>query len=215
MLHGLEAVLNPWNLVLGVAVLFLARTTGLLYFINNIIEPEINREARKRLLPNAVIFLVFFLAFVGFLMMTEGFAINPETGEIYMEPNKYWNNLIQQPYLLVALLIGVVGVLFGIFKTIFTPNYSKGIWFHGVGTVITVTVLFLLAGWNNTSYYPSWADLQSSLTIYNSSSSQYTLEVMAYASLVIPFVLAYIFYTWRKLDRHKIDKDEMGKGHHY
>lgn len=214
-LHGLEAVLNPWNLVLGVAVLFLARTTGLLYFINNIVDPDLNKAARKRLLPNAIIFLVALLAFLGFLFFTKGYAVSPETGEVYMEKGKYLNNLIQQPYLLVALLIGVVGVLFGIIKTLLSTTFSKGIWYHGIGTVIAVTVLFLMAGWNNTSYYPSYQDLQSSLTIYNSSSSLYTLEVMAWVSIAIPFVLAYIFYAWRKLDFHKIDKEEMSKGHHY
>lgn len=213
--HGLEAVLNPWNLVLGVAVLFLARTTGLLYFINNIIEPDLNKAARKRLLPNVLIFLVALLAFLGFLLLTKGYSVNPETGEIFMEKGKYLNNLLQMPYLLVALLIGVFTVLYGIVKTLTSPNYNKGIWFHGVGTVIVVTVLFLLAGWGNTSYYPSYHDLQSSLTIRNSSSSMYTLEVMAWVSIAIPFVLAYIFYAWRKLDIHKFNKEEMKKGHHY
>lgn len=215
MLHGLEAVLNPWNLVLGIAVLFLARTTGLLYFINNIREPEVNAAARKRLLPNAVVFLVFLLAFLGYLMLGKGYAVNPDTGEVFMQQHKYFYNLIQQPVLLVLLLIGVVGVLFGIIKTLLTPGYTKGIWFHGVGTVLAVMVLFLLAGWNNTAYYPSFGDLQSSLTIRNSSSSPFTLEVMSWVSLAIPFVLAYIFYAWRKIDFHKFDKGEMKKGNHY
>lgn len=215
MLHGLEAVLNPWNVVLGLAVLFLARTTGLLYFINNVREPELHQSARKQVLPNAGIFLIFFLAFVGFLMTTEGFAVNPETGAVEMEKYKYLHNLIEQPVLLIAFLLGVVGALVGIILTIVKPNYNKGIWFHGVGVVVVVTVLLLLAGWNNTAYYPSFADLQSSLTIRNSSSSEYTLKTMAYASLVVPFVLAYIFYAWRKLDFHKFDKDEMKKGNHY
>ena len=215
MLHGLEAVLNPWNLVLGIAVLFLARTTGLLYFINNIRESEVNAAARKRLLPNALIFLVFLLTFLGYLMLGKGYAVHPETGEVYLQQYKYFFNLIQQPVLLVLLLIGVVGVLFGIGKTLFTPGYTKGIWFHGTGTVLAVMVLFLLAGWNNTAYYPSFGDLQSSLTIRNSSSSPFTLEVMSWVSLAIPFVLAYIFYAWRKIDFHKFDKDEMRKGNHY
>lgn len=214
-LHGLEAVLNPWNLVLGVAVLFLARTTGLLYFINNITDPELSKTARKRLLPNAIIFLVSLLLFLGFLMFTKGFAVNPDTKEVFMEPHKYLNNLLQQPYLIVALLIGVVGVLYGIIMTLVKRDFNKGIWFHGVGTVIAVTVLFLLAGWNNTAYYPSLTSLQSSLTIYNSSSSHNTLVVMTWVSVAIPFVLAYIFYAWRKIDFHKINKEELSKGNHY
>lgn len=214
-LYGLEAVLNPWNLVLGVAVFFLARVSGLLYFINNIIEPEVNQGARKSLLPNAIIFLVFLLSFLGFLLTTDGFALNPETGEVYMEQYKYLNNLLQQPILLVCFLVGVVLVLYGIIGTLIQKNNNKGIWFHGIGVVMVVTVLFLLAGWNNTSYYPSTADLQSSLTIFNSSSSPYTLEVMAWVSLIIPFVLAYIAYSWRQLDFHKYDKEELSKGNHY
>ncbi|MDO5017653.1 MAG: cytochrome d ubiquinol oxidase subunit II [Porphyromonas sp.] len=215
MLHGLEAVLNPWNVVLGLAVLFLSRTTGLLYFINNVRDAEVNRMARKRLLPNAVIFLLFFLAFVGYLLTAKGFAVNPDDSTVYMEQYKYLHNLLAQPVLLVALLIGVVGVLYGIIKTVLRSDYNKGVWFEGIGVVIVVTVLLLLAGWNNTAYYPSVADLQSSLTIRNSSSSAYTLEVMAYASLVIPIVLAYIFYAWRKLDFHKFDAEEMKRGNHY
>ena len=215
MLHGLEAVLNPWNLVLGLAVLFLARTTGLLYFVNNVRDEELNQAARKRILPNAIIFLVFFLAFLGFLLTTQGFAVDPATGEVFMEKYKYLNNLLQQPVLLVVMLLGVVGVLAGILLTVFKPHFNKGIWYEGIGVVLVVTVLLLMAGWNNTAYYPTTADLQSSLTIRNSSSSQYTLEVMAYASLVIPFVLAYIFYAWRKLDFHKFDEEEMKKGNHY
>lgn len=215
MLHGLEAVLNIWNLVLGIAVLFLARTTGLLYFINNIQETEVRAAARKRLLPNAIIFLVFFLGFLGFLLTTEGFAVDPASGTVVMEKYKYLHNLIQQPVLLVLFLLGVVSVLYGIGMTIAKDSFVKGIWFEGVGVVVVVTILFLLAGWNNTAYYPSFADLQSSLTIRNSSSSPYTLGVMAYASLVIPFVLAYIFYAWKKLDFHKFNKEEMKKGNHY
>lgn len=215
MLHGLEAVLNPWNMVLGVAVLFLARVTGLLYFINNIREAEVRTNARKRLLANTAVFLVFFLAFLGFLLTTEGFAVNPDNGEIFMEKYKYLHNLIQQPVLLVLFLLGVVTVLYGIIMTIVKKSFTRGIWYEGVGVVVVVTILLLLAGWNNTAYYPSFADLQSSLTIRNSSSSEYTLMTMAYASLVIPFVLAYIFYAWKKLDFHKFNKEEMKEGNHY
>lgn len=214
-LHGLEAVLNPWNLVFGLAVLFLARTTALLYFINNIIEPELNARFRRKLLPNALIFLVLFVAFVVFVLLKDGFAVNPDTKAVFMEPNKYLNNFLKMPYLLVSFLVGVLLVLFGILKTVFTKTYTKGIWFHGVGVVITVTTCLLIVGWGNTSYYPSLYDLQSSLTIENSSSTEYTLTMMSYASILIPFVLAYIFYAWGKLDRHKFDKEEMSKGNHY
>lgn len=171
--------------------------------------------ARKRLVPNALIFLVFFLAFLGYLLTANGFAVDPATGSVSMEQYKYLHNLIEQPVLLVLLLLGVVAVLYGIGMTIVKDGFVKGIWYEGVGVVVVVTTLFLLAGWHNTAYYPSFADLQSSLTIRNSSSSTYTLEVMAYASLVIPFVLAYIFYAWRKLDFHKLDKEELKKGNHY
>ncbi len=214
-LHGLEAVLNPWNLVFGLAVLFLARTTALLYFINNIVEPELNARFRKKLLPNALIFLVLFVAFVGFVLLKDGFAVHPETKEVYMEPYKYLNNFIAMPYLLVSFLVGVLLVLFGILKTVFSKTYTRGIWYHGVGVVITVTTCLLILGWGNTCYYPSLYDLQSSLTIENSASTEYTLKVMAYTSLLIPFVLAYIFYAWRKLDFHKFDKEEMSQGNHY
>lgn len=214
-LHGLEAVLNPMNVVFGLAVLFLARVTGLLYFINNITDPDLSKAARKSVLPNAVLFLVFFLSFLIYILLIEGFALNPETGEIYMEKYKYLHNLLGMPYLLVALLVGVVLVLWGIGKTLLTPGYNKGIWYHGFGVVITATTLLLLAGWGNTPYYPSMADPQSSLTIYNSSSSEYTLRVMAWVSILVPFVLAYIFYAWRKIDFHKINSEELGKGNHY
>lgn len=208
-LRGLEAVLNPMNVVFGLAVFFLTRVTALLYFINNITDPEVSRVARKRVPANAICFLITFLAFVIYVLLSKGYAVHPETAEVYMEPYKYWNNLIQQPYLLVALLIGVVLVLYGIGVTVFKKTSTRGIWFHGVGTVITVTVLLLVVGWNYTSYYPSFGDLQSSLTIRNSSSSQYTLNTMMYVSFLIPFVLAYIIYVWRKMDFHKINHEEM------
>lgn len=214
-LRGLEAVLNPMNLVFGLAVFFLTRVTALLYFINNITDPEVRRVARKRVPANAICFLVTFLAFLFYVLLGKGFAVDPQTSEVYMEPYKYWHNLIQQPALLIALLIGVVLVLYGIGVTVFKKDSTKGIWFHGVGVVVTVTVIFLLAGWNNTSYYPSFGDLQSSLTIRNSSSSQYTLNTMMYVSFLIPFVLGYIIYVWRKMDFHKINESEMAKDEKY
>ena len=140
----------------------------------------------------------------------------PDTGEVFMQPYKYFMNLIEMPIVLVVLLIGVVGVLFGIGKTVLSKTWRKGIWFAGAGTVLTVLALLLCAGWNNTAYYPSLADPQSSLTIQNSCSSPFTLKVMSYVSILVPFVLAYIFYAWRALDLHKINSKEMqGNGHTY
>lgn len=213
--HGLEAVLVVWNVFLGLAVFFLARIQALLYFINNIRDEEIDKRSRKQLILDTVLFLVFFLAFLIHLLLQDGFAVNPETKEIFMQPNKYFINLIEMPILLVVLLLGVVSVLFGIIKSILPgSSWKKGIWFSGIGTVLTVLVLFLCAGWNNTAYYPSVTDLQSSLTIENSCSSFFTLKVMSYVSILVPFVLWYIYHAWKALDLRKIDKQEMEEGHH-
>lgn len=207
--HGLEAVTNLWNVCLGLAVFFLSRVLALLYFINNIQDDEIDIRCRKRLPLEAGLFLVFFLAFVIKLLFSEGFAVHPDTGQIFMEPFKYTHNLIEQPLVLTLMLLGVVLVLWGIAHPLIFKYRAKGIWFAGAGTVLTVLALLLCAGWNNTAYYPSNADLQSSLTISNSSSSHFTLEVMMYVSFFIPFVLAYIYYAWRALDIHKINEQEM------
>ena len=147
-------------------------------------------------------------------MFSDGFAVDPTTGEVYLQPFKYLINLIEMPVILAVLLTGIVAVLFGIGKTVVSKKFSKGIWFCGAGTVLTVLSLFLIAGYNNTAYYPSTVDLQSSLTIFNSSSSLFTLKVMSYVSILVPFVLAYIFYAWRALDLHKIDSQEMSSGNH-
>lgn len=207
--HGLEAVLVIWNVILGLAVFFLARVLALLYFINNIEDGDLIPRCRKRLIPEAALFLLFFLTFFVHLLLADGFAVNPDTGEVFMQPYKYFSNLIQMPAVLAVLLIGVCGVLFGIAKSILSREWKAGIWFAGTGTVLTVLSLLLCAGWNNTAYYPSVADLQSSLTIGNSCSSFFTLKVMSYVSVFIPFVLAYIFYAWRSLDLRKIDSREM------
>lgn len=212
--HGLEAVLVIWNVCLGLAVFFLARIQALLYFINNINDEEIYKRSRKQLIPETALFLVFFLAFLIHTLVQDGFAVNPETKEIFMQPYKYFINLIEMPVLLVVLLGGVVSVLFGIIKTILSDKWKKGIWFTGVGTVLTVLVLLLCAGWNNTAYYPSVTNLQSSLTIENSSSSYFTLKVMNYVSILVPIVMCYIYYTWKALDIRKIDKKEIEEGHH-
>lgn len=212
--HGLEAVLVIWNVCLGLAVFFLARIQALLYFINNINDAEIDKRSRKQLITETALFLVFFLAFLIHTLVQDGFAVNPDTKEIFMQPYKYFINLIEMPIVLVVLLLGVVSVLFGIIKTILSPTWKKGIWFSGVGTVLTVLALLLCAGWNNTAYYPSVTNLQSSLTIENSCSSFFTLKVMSYVSILVPFVLWYIYHAWKALDLRKIDKEEMEEGHH-
>jgi cytochrome d ubiquinol oxidase subunit II len=208
-LHGLEAALNPWNLLLGLALFFLARILALLYFINNINENEIRTRSRKRLIIETALFLVFFLTFLVHLLLQDGFAVDPSTKEVFLQPCKYFMNLFEMPIVLAVLLAGVAGVLFGIVRTVISSAWTKGIWFAGTGTVLTVLALLLCAGWNDTAYYPSLADLQSSLTIENSSSSLFTLKAMSIVSLLIPFVLAYIIYAWRALDLRKIDAGEM------
>lgn len=212
--HGLEAVTVVWNLCLGAAVFFLARVLAVLYFVNNIEDDEVDKHCRKRLSIEVGGFLVFFLLFVGRLMTMEGYAVQPETEEIFMQPYKYLNNLLEMPVVLVLFLAGVVLVLYGIIDTMLSKYHVKGIWFAGAGTVLTVLALLLCAGWNHTAYYPSTVDLQSSLTIQNSSSSHFTLQTMMYVSFLIPFVLAYIFYAWRALDLHKINDQEIREGEH-
>ena len=213
--NGLDAVLDPWNLMLGFAVLFLARILGILYVMNNVNDEDIRSRGSVRLVGNTVAFLIFFLAFVIRTLLKDGYALNPQSGEIFMEPFKYFNNLIAMWPLLILLLIGVVCVLYGIGRTLVSKTYVKGIWPAGIGTVLTVLVLLLIVGWNNTAYYPSNADLQSSLTIQNSCSSEFTLRTMFYVSLLIPFVLAYIAYCWYSLDKKKITKEEIGEGEVY
>ena len=212
--HGLDALLNPWNVVLGLAVFFLARILGALYFINNINEDDLVKRCRRALWGNTALFLVFFLAFVIRTLLADGYAVRPETGEVFMEPYKYLTNFLQMPVVLLVFLVGVVAVLWGIIRTMWKPAFDKGIWFAGAGTVLTVLALLLVAGYNNTAYYPSTHDLQSSLTLANSCSSQFTLKVMAYVSILVPFVLAYIFYAWRSIDNRKIDAKEMEEGGH-
>ena len=198
--HGLEAVLNIWNVCLGIAVFFLARVLAILYFMNNIDDESIRSQSWNRLLPESIAFLLFFLAFLAHWLIADGFAVNPDTQEIFMQPYKYALNLLKMPYVTGILLVGVILVLWGIGKTYLNPSYREGIWFSGTGTVLTVLALLLCAGWNHTAYYPSITDLQSSLTLQNSCSSPFTLKVMSYVSILIPFVLAYIFYAWRAID---------------
>ncbi len=211
--HGLEAALNLHNLALGLAVFFLARTLAILYFMNHVNHNAIFERAKKHLLYNALPFVVLFLVFVIWLMLRDGFAVNPADGTVFMEKYKYLHNLIQMPVVLIVFLVGVLLVLWGIAKSLIS-TYTKGIWFTGAGTVLAVLALFLIAGWNNTAYYPSTFNLQHSLTIFNSSSSKFTLTVMSFVSLLIPFVVAYIWYAWRSINVKKIDEDEMKSESH-
>ncbi len=207
--HGLEALINLRNLSLGLAVLFLARTMACLYFINRLDHPVLQKRTHKYLTYNAAPFLLFFLIFVIWTLFSEGFAVNPETKEIYMEPMKYLNNFLQMPVLLVVFLIGVVGVLYGIIASALNPKFRKGIWFAGPGAILTVTMLIFITGVNNTAFYPSVSDLQSSLTLLNSSSSKFTLNAMAWVSLFIPIVIGYIFYAWRALEKSHTSLEEV------
>jgi len=215
--RGLEAALNIQNLSLGLAVFFLSRVLACLYFLKTINSTEIIEKTKKQLIYNAIPFLVFFLLFTFMLMLKDGFAVNPATGEVFMQPYKYFHNLIEMPLVAVLFLGGVVLVLSGIILPVFSfeKNGEKGIWFSGFGTVLAVFSLFLLAGFNNTSFYPSVADLQSSLTIANSSSSRYTLTAMSYVSLIIPFVLIYIIYVWRLINKKKVDLSDLESEHIY
>lgn len=213
--HGLDALLDPWNLVLALGVFFLARILGLLYIINNVDDDALRNRGRILLRSNTVLFLIFFLAFLIRTLLKDGYAVNPETGVIFMEPLKYLHNFLDMWYVTAILLVGMVLVLFGIGRTLLAKSYIRGIWPTGIGVVLTVLALLLCAGWNNTAYYPSNADLQSSLTITNSSSSEFTLQTMAIVSLFIPFVLAYIVYAWYCLDKKKITKEEIEQGEAY
>lgn len=212
--RGLEAALNIQNLSLGLAVFFLARILSILYFMNNIRHDGIQARAQKSLMRNTIPFLLMFLTFLILLFTSKGFAVNPQSGKVYYENFKYMHNLVGMPAVALLFLSGTLLVLSGIIKTLITAGYSKGIWFSGIGTIMVVFSLFALAGYNNTAYYPSTHDLQSSLTIINSSSSRYTLVAMSYVSLMVPFIAAYIFFAWRSIDRKKISADEIRSESH-
>ena len=221
--HGLDALLNPWVLVFGLAVFFLARTLGILYMMNNINDDDIRTRSRYQLAGAAFVFVVLFVAYLVHLLIKDGYAYD-DNGTIFMEPNKYLHNMLDMWYLTAVMLIGVVLVLYGIIRELlsgsklFTINSKlftlPGIWFAGIGTVLTVTPLLLMSAWNHTAYYPSTADLQSSLTMENSCSSYFTLNTMFWVSLLVPFVLAYIIYAWRKIDSKKIDRAEIEADDH-
>jgi cytochrome d ubiquinol oxidase subunit II len=215
-LHGLEAAFVIWNLCLGLGVFFLSRVLAILYFINNIDDETLRKRCRQQLPIEAGLFLIFFLTFFIHTLVADGFAVNASTLEVTLEPYKYLMNFIETPAVGIILLAGVVLVLYGIAIPLLSKTAKHGIWIAGTGTVLTVLALLLCAGWNNTAYYPSLSDPQSSLTIANSCSSLFTLRVMTYVSFLIPFVLAYIFYTWRSIDLHKITTKEIeGDDHLY
>lgn len=212
--HGLEALLEPRNWALGLTVLFLARTNALLFLINRLNDKTLEERSHKYLYYNAIPFVVFFITFVIWILVGKGFAVNANTGEVSLEQFKYFHNLIEMPIIAIVFLLGVIMVLTGIIATMISKSFRKGIWLSGAGTVLTVCSLLLIAGYNNTAYYPSSSDLQSSLTIFNSSSSQFTLTAMSYVSILIPFVLAYIFYAWRSLEKKRTDIDDVNNDHH-
>ena len=210
--RGLEALANPYLYLLGIAMFFLSRIGGCLYLINNIADGEFIQNARKQLLVNTVLFLPFFLGFLAWILTKDGFAYDAN-GVVSLMPYKYAINLIEMPIVGALLLVGVLLVLVGIFQGVFTKSI-RGIFAYGLGVILAVTALFLITGLNGTAFYPSFSDLSSSLTIKNASSSHYTLGVMAYVSLLVPVVFAYIIVVWRAIDSKKITQDEIKNDHH-
>lgn len=213
--YGLDALLDPWNLVFGMAVFFLARILGTLYIINNVDDENIRCRASVRLVGCTVVFLVLFLAFLVRTLLKEGYAVDATTGLVVMEPMKYLHNLLTMWPLLIGFALGVVLLLYGIIRTVVSNSYIKGIWPAGIGVVLAVLALLLCAGWNGTAYYPSNVNLQSSLTIANSCSSEFTLRTMFYVSLLVPFVVAYIAYAWYAMDKKKLTKEEIAEEEAY
>lgn len=207
--RGLEAIANPWNLCLGLVVFFLARTLGLLYFINNIEDAEFIPRVRRALFPNAALFLLFFLPFTYHLFTMQGWAVNPHTQAISLVSGKYFQNMLDMPLILLMFVVGVSGVLVGILWSLLSDTFVRGIWFSGLGTILTVWAILLIAGLNNTAFYPSLVDAQSSLTLANSASSEFTLKVMSIVSLIAPFVLAYMVHAWYSIDQKSLTKEEL------
>lgn len=212
--HGLEALINGRNLLLGLTVLFLARAQAALYFMNNIKDDTLFERSKMQVLYNGAIFALLFLIFVASTLLATGYEIDPATNEVFTRPYKYFYNLIEMPWVAVMFLAGVALVLYALIRSAFGPHFTQGIWFSGIGTVLVVLSLFFIAGYNHTPYYPSIVDMQSSLSIYNSSSSLFTLKTMSAVSLLIPFVAAYIFYVWRAMDKKPITAGEMKSDEH-
>jgi len=207
--HGLEALTDWRNILLGFTVLFLSRVSGILYFIHAIDDENLLSKARKHLVYNAIPFVIFFLTFMAVILTKEGFAVNPENGQVSMETFKYLHNFLEMPLVLILFVVGVLAVLAGIIRSILVKTCDKSFWITGPGIVLVVMTLFFVLGFNNTAFYPSVADLNSSLTIQNASSSMFTLKTMSIVSLMIPFVLGYIIIAWRSINNKKIDRDEM------
>lgn len=205
--HGLEALTEPICLTLGLTILFLDILLGALYLLNNITDEDLSNKMRKTIRIVSIPFLVCVLSALALILTADGYAVD-ETGNVFMEKYKYIFNLIQMKGVMAMLLLGVVAVLAGLFMGAFTKSH-RGIWPAGIGTVLVVMAVFFMVGFNGTSYYPSYADISSSLTIRNSSSSIFTLKSMFYVSLAIPFVLAYIIYAWRQMDSKKISEKEV------
>ena len=215
-LHGLELLGNLRNLTLGFAVFFLARTLASLFFVNRLSHEVLEKRSRKFVLFNGLPFVVLFLIFLIWTLLAEGYAVDPATNVVSLEKMKYLHNFVEMPMVMALFLLGVAAVLYGIIHTVFSGSFKKGIWFSGAGTIVTVTMLLLVAGYNNTAFYPSSFDLQSSLTLQNSSSSEFTLSAMAVVSLFVPVVAAYIFYAWRALERRKLSLEDLNSdGHTY
>lgn len=211
--RGLDALFVPANVLLAIAVFTLARVTACLYFIIDIDDAVIRSRCHKFLKYNTIPFLLTFVAFLLIILTGKGYGIN-ESGQIALIPYKYFYNLIEMPFNTLILLVGVAGVLFGIFKSLLRPAWTKGIWFAAPGTVLTVVALFILVGFNNTAFYPSTTDLQSSLTIYNASSSEYTLKAMTYVSISVPIIIAYIWYCWRIMTKTPLTTKELQESDH-
>ena len=212
--HGLEALTDARNLLLGVAVFALSRVLALHFFLNNLDDETLRLRARRLSCGYSLLFLAAFLAFFGWLLCSDGRAIDPASGTVSIEPYKYLHNLLAMPAVAIVLLAGVAAVLWGLWSG--GRNGSRrAIWFSGAGTILTVLALLLLAGWNDTCYYPSLTDMQSSLAITNSSSSLFTLKVMSVVSLLIPFVAAYIWYAWRALTRPISEREVEEAEHKY
>ena len=211
---GLEAVLNPFNVCFGLMVTLLTVSLGALYLINNIDDKPLSAQLRKALVRSFVAFLVVLVAVLAQLLTMDGFGVNAD-GVVSMMPYKYLNNLLEMPVVFILFLVGAVLVVAGVALTVFKQGFCRGIWLSGPGTVFVVMAIFLIAGYNGTAYYPSTADLQSSLTLSNSCSSEFTLTAMSIVSLIIPFVVAYIAYFWRKMDARSITTQELETGDKY